>query len=104
MSRPGPGFKIYREPMRTAMARRARNLNIGEGLRSYLPDVSVGMSGRDLLWAIKIVIRMTGIASNGKVRDDDEISPLVAFVQPLQKIDARSVTSTVEQSGHLIGG
>jgi len=84
------GLKIYRETCVYCHGAPGQDPgDIGKGLNPeapYLPDVTGELSSGDLFWTIKNGIRMTGMASYGKVRDDDEIWSLVALVQRLQKM------------------
>ena len=63
---------------------------INEGLYPPAPDLrdrdTQQLSDGELLSIIKNGIRMTGMASYGKVHKDDEIWSLVAFVERLQKM------------------
>lgn len=84
------GLKIYRETCVYCHGAPGQDPgDIGKGLNPeapYLPDVTNGLSSAELFWIIKNGIRMTGMASYGKVRDDGEIWSLVAFVQRMQKM------------------
>ncbi len=84
------GLKIYRETCVYCHGAPGQDPgDIGKGLNPeapYLPDVTGGFSSAELFWIIKNGIRMTGMASYGKVRDDGEIWSLVAFVQRMQKM------------------
>jgi len=84
------GLKIYRETCVYCHGAPGQDPgDIGKGLNPeapYLPDVTGALSSAELFWIIKNGIRMTGMASYGKVRDDGEIWSLVAFVQRMQKM------------------
>jgi len=84
------GLKIYRETCVYCHGAPGQDPgDIGKGLNPeapYLPDISGALSTAELFWIIKNGIRMTGMASYGKVRDDGEIWSLVAFVQRMQKM------------------
>jgi len=80
--------------------------DIGQGLNPeapYLPDVVGGFTPGQLFWIIKHGIRFTGMASYGKVRKDDEIWSLVAFVQRLAKMTPEEYKQ-MEQSVGGSGG
>lgn len=57
--------------------------DIAKGLNPQAPDLSDfgGLTSADLFWIIKNGIKMSAMASYGKVHNDDEIWNLVAFVQ-----------------------
>jgi len=84
------GLSIYRETCVYCHGAPGQDPgDIGKGLNPeapYLPDVVGGFSSAELFWIIKNGIRMTGMASYGAVRKDEEIWSLVAFVQRLPKM------------------
>jgi mono/diheme cytochrome c family protein len=84
------GLSIYRETCVYCHGAPGQDPgDIGKGLNPeapYLPDAVGDLSSAELFWIIKHGIRMTGMASYGKVHNDEEIWSLVAFVQRLQKM------------------
>jgi mono/diheme cytochrome c family protein len=63
--------------------------NIAKGLNPEAPDLSEAagdMTAGQTFWIIKNGIKMSGMASYGKVYNDDEIWKIVAFVQRLPKM------------------
>ena len=62
---------------------------IAKGLNPEAPDLSdaaADMTAAQMFWIIKNGIKMSGMASYGKVHSDDEIWNVVAFVQRLPKM------------------
>ena len=60
--------------------------DIAKGLNPDAPDLSDAagdMTSAELFWIIKNGIKMSGMASYGKIHNDDEIWNVVAFVQRL---------------------
>jgi mono/diheme cytochrome c family protein len=71
--------------------------DIAKGLNPDAPDLSDAagdMTGAELFWIIKNGIKMSGMASYGKIHNDDEIWNVVAFVERLPKM-------TPEEYGRL---
>jgi mono/diheme cytochrome c family protein len=62
--------------------------DIAKGLNPKAPDLTDygGLTSADLFWIIKNGIKMSAMASYGKVHNDDEIWDLVAFVQRIPTI------------------
>jgi mono/diheme cytochrome c family protein len=92
------GLRIYKETCVYCHGAPGKDPgDIGKGLNPeapYLPDTVSRWSSAELFWIIKHGIKMTGMASYGAVRKDDEIWNLVAFVQRLPKM-------TPEQYGQM---
>jgi mono/diheme cytochrome c family protein len=81
------GFKIYKSScVYCHGAPGKESAEISKGLNPEAPDLSdaVGdMTNGELFWIVKNGIKMSGMASYGKVHNDDEIWNVVAFVSRL---------------------
>jgi|SRR5436190_23729418 mono/diheme cytochrome c family protein len=84
------GFKIYSETCKHCHGAPGRDpADIAKGLNPEAPDLSDAVSDMtpgQMFWIIKNGIKMSGMASYGKVHNDDEIWNVVAFVQRLPKM------------------
>jgi mono/diheme cytochrome c family protein len=84
------GFLIYRETcVYCHGAPKQDPGDIGMGLNPkapYLPETVGRWNSAQLFWIIKNGVKMTGMASYGASRNDDEIWTLVAFIQTLPKM------------------
>jgi mono/diheme cytochrome c family protein len=84
------GFSIYKDTCVYCHGAPGKDpAEISKGLNPEAPDLADAvsdMTNAELFWIIKNGIRMTGMASYGKVHSDDEIWNLVAFVQRLPKM------------------
>ena len=102
------GLRIYRETCVYCHGAPGQDPgDIGKGLNPeapYLPDVVGDLSSAELFWIIKNGIRMTGMASYGKVHKDDEIWSLVALVQRLQKMTPEEYKQMEEAVGSNASG
>jgi mono/diheme cytochrome c family protein len=92
------GFSIYKDTCIYCHGAPGKEpAEISKGLNPDAPDLSDAvsdMTSAELFWIIKNGIKMTGMASYGKIHNDDEIWNLVAFVQRLPKM-------TPEEYGRL---
>jgi mono/diheme cytochrome c family protein len=92
------GFSIYKDTCIYCHGAPGKEpAEISKGLNPDAPDLSDAvsdMTSAELFWIIKNGIKMTGMASYGKIHNDDEIWNLVAFVQRLPKM-------TSEEYGRL---
>src|SRR5262252_6489 len=84
------GLRIYRETCVYCHGAPEQDPgDIGMGLNPkapYLPETVPGWSTNELFWIIKNGVKMTGMASYGASRSDDEIWTLIAFLQRLPKL------------------
>jgi mono/diheme cytochrome c family protein len=84
------GFTIYNQTCVHCHGAPGRDPgDIAKGLNPDAPDLSdaVGdMTTAQMFWIIKNGIKMSAMASYGKVHSDDEIWNVVAFVQRLPKM------------------
>jgi mono/diheme cytochrome c family protein len=84
------GFAIYNQTCVHCHGAPGRDPgDIAKGLNPEAPDLSDAVSDMttgQIFWIIKNGIKMSGMASYGKVHNDDEIWNVVAFVQRLPKM------------------
>jgi mono/diheme cytochrome c family protein len=75
--------------------------DIAKGLNPEAPDLADAvedMTTAQMFWIIKNGIKMSGMASYGKVHNDDEIWNIVAFVQRLPKMTPEEYGQFVQNS------
>jgi len=96
------GFTIYRQTCVHCHGAPGKDPgNIAKGLNPEAPDLSdaVGdMTTGQMFWIIKNGIKMSGMASYGKVHSDDEIWNIVAFVQRLPNMTPEEYGQFVQNS------
>jgi len=84
------GFKVYSQTCVHCHGAPGKDpADIAKGLNPEAPDLSDAVSDMttgQMFWIIKNGIKMSGMASYGKVHNDDEIWNIVAFVQRLPKM------------------
>jgi mono/diheme cytochrome c family protein len=84
------GFSIYKNTCVYCHGAPGKDpADIAKGLNPDAPDLSDAagdMTSAELFWIIKNGIKMSAMASYGKVHNDDEIWNIVAFVQRLPKM------------------
>jgi mono/diheme cytochrome c family protein len=84
------GFAIYNQTCVHCHGAPGRDPgDIAKGLNPEAPDLAEAaaeMTNGQMFWIIKNGIKMSGMASYGKVHNDDEIWNIVAFVQRLPKM------------------
>jgi mono/diheme cytochrome c family protein len=95
------GLRIYRETCVYCHGGPGQKPgDIGMGLdpkAPYLPETVGNWTRAELFWIIKNGVRMTGMASYGAARSDDEIWTLVAFVQTLPKLSPEQFKQMQEE-------
>ncbi len=78
----------------------------GQGLNPPAPDLrdsAQNLTIAELFWITKHGIRMTGMPAWGATHKDDELWPVVAFLQVLPKLDAptyQSMLAAASEMGH----
>ena len=84
------GFSIYRNTCVYCHGAPGKDpADIAKGLNPEAPDLSDAagdMTSAQLFWIVKNGIKMSGMASYGKVHSDEEIWNIVAFLQRLPKM------------------
>ncbi len=84
------GFSIYKDTCVYCHGAPGKEPDASsKGLNPQPPDLKDAisdMTAAELFWIIKNGIKMSGMASYGKIHNDDEIWTLVAFVQRLPKM------------------
>ncbi len=74
---------------------------LAQGLNPPAPDLAEAAleeSVEMLFWATKYGIRMTGMPSWGVTHDDDDIWPVIAFLQVLPDLDGYSYQEMLESA------
>jgi len=96
------GFTIYNQTCVHCHGAPGRDPgDIAKGLNPEAPDLSDAvedMTTNQIFWIIKNGIKMSGMASYGKVHSDDEIWNIVAFVQRLPKMTPEEYGRFVQNS------
>jgi mono/diheme cytochrome c family protein len=96
------GFAIYNQTCVHCHGAPGRDpADIAKGLNPDAPDLSDAVSDMttgQMFWIIKNGIKMSGMASYGKVHNDDEIWNIVAFVQRLPKMTPEEYGRFVQTS------
>jgi mono/diheme cytochrome c family protein len=99
------GFRIYRETCVYCHGAPEQDPgDIGMGLNPkapHLPDTVGRWNSAQLFWIIKNGVKMTGMASYGASRSDDEIWTLVAFVQTLPKMTPQQYKQMEQEAAAL---
>lgn len=82
---------------------------VGQGLNPPPPDLAESashMNPAELFWVIKHGVRMTGMPAWGATHEDDELWPVVAFIETLPELDAggyQALLDSAEGMGHHHG-
>jgi mono/diheme cytochrome c family protein len=74
---------------------------LAQGLNPPPPDLAETaerLSAAEIFWTIKNGIRMSGMAAWGPTHSDEELWPVVAFVQALPELDGHAYDELLEQS------
>ena len=97
----GQGLRSYREMCVVCHgAPGVEPREIGKGLTPEPPELAKAAerwSPRELFWIIKHGIKMTGMPAWGPTHKDEEIWPIVAFVQRLPETTPESYQQMVQQ-------
>jgi mono/diheme cytochrome c family protein len=96
------GFRIYSQTCVHCHGAPGKDPgDIAKGLNPEAPDLADAvedMTTAQMFWIIKNGIKMSGMASYGKVHNDDEIWNIVAFAQRLPKMTPEEYGQFVQNS------
>lgn len=82
---------------------------VGEGLNPHPPDLGDAAeehTAAELFWITKHGVRMTGMPAWGRTHDDEDLWPVVSFMQALPTLDAAGYQAMLERAkgmGHHAG-